>query len=194
MSRSALDARTMEAGCELARGALDACVDHDEAVAAALESLRMHVGPELLVASVVLLEHDRLWILAQRGYEQVFDGQRLDEGVMARAVKTGEVQFLPDVTRPRRDGLVRRARRRRRKARDARAERRATPQGEAAAGRPGLRATRPARLAPSALADRGEVSPCSRTDETWPSLFRSMKATRPERHPPAVERRRPGYA
>ena len=99
MDRSALDARTMEAGCELARGALDACVDHDEAVAAALESLRMHVGPELLVASVVLLEHDRLWILAQRGYEHVFDGQRLDEGVMARAVKTGEVQFLPDVTR-----------------------------------------------------------------------------------------------
>ncbi len=97
MTASALDARTMVAGCEVARAALDACVDHDEAVAAALDALRMHVGPELLVTSVVVLEHDRLWILAQRGYDRVFDGQRLDEGVMARAVSSGELQFLPDV-------------------------------------------------------------------------------------------------
>ena len=49
-----------------------------------------------LLASVYVLEHERLWLVAQRGYEEVRDGFALDQGVMARAVRSGETQFLED--------------------------------------------------------------------------------------------------
>jgi len=51
-----------------------------------------------LIASVYLLEHDRLWVISQRGYSDVVhDGFPLDQGVMARAVRTGQTQFVADV-------------------------------------------------------------------------------------------------
>ena len=49
-----------------------------------------------LLASVFVLEHERLWLIAQRGYQEVRDGFSFDQGVMARAVRTGETQFLVD--------------------------------------------------------------------------------------------------
>ena len=53
-----------------------------------------------LIASVYLLEHERLWVIAQRGYSEVLhDGFPLDQGVMARAVRDGKTQFLADVSR-----------------------------------------------------------------------------------------------
>jgi diguanylate cyclase (GGDEF)-like protein len=52
-----------------------------------------------LIASVYLVEHGRLWVVSQRGYSDVVhDGFPLDQGVMARAVRTGETQFLADVS------------------------------------------------------------------------------------------------
>ena len=41
-----------------------------------------------VLASVYAVEHDRLWLVAQRGYEEVRDGFALDQGVMGRAVRT----------------------------------------------------------------------------------------------------------
>ena len=51
---------------------------------------------ENLLASVYVREHDRLWLIAQRGYREVLDGFSLQHGVMARAVRTGETQFVAD--------------------------------------------------------------------------------------------------
>lgn len=69
------------------RHAIDACF-------AALVAGREH---ELLV-SAYIREHDRLWLITQRGYSEVLDGFSLQHGVMARAVRTGETQFVPDVS------------------------------------------------------------------------------------------------
>ena len=52
-----------------------------------------------LIASVYLLEHERLWVISQRGYSDVVhDGFPIDQGVMARAVRTGQTQFIADVS------------------------------------------------------------------------------------------------
>ena len=50
-----------------------------------------------MLASVYAVEHDRLWLVAQRGYEEVRDGFTLDQGVMGRAVRTGTIQVVGDV-------------------------------------------------------------------------------------------------
>jgi diguanylate cyclase (GGDEF)-like protein len=64
-----------------------------EAIDLALDALVDGLDRKLLV-SVYVLEHERLWLVAQRGYEEVRDGFSLDQGVMARAVRAGETQFL----------------------------------------------------------------------------------------------------
>jgi diguanylate cyclase (GGDEF)-like protein len=50
-----------------------------------------------VVASVYVLNHDRLWCLTQHGYDQVRDGFEIGSGVMTRALGESRVQFLPDV-------------------------------------------------------------------------------------------------
>jgi diguanylate cyclase (GGDEF)-like protein len=49
-----------------------------------------------MLASVYVLEHERLWLVTQRGYQEVRDGFALDQGVVARAVRTGETQLVED--------------------------------------------------------------------------------------------------
>ncbi len=53
------------------------------------------LGPDLL-ASVYVVELGRLWLVAQRGYDQVRDGFTLDQGVMARAAREGHVQVVEE--------------------------------------------------------------------------------------------------
>ena len=48
--------------------------------------------------SVFLLDHGRLWAIAQRGYTMLPDGLPLDRGVMARALRDGRTQLVADVT------------------------------------------------------------------------------------------------
>jgi diguanylate cyclase (GGDEF)-like protein len=69
-----------------------------EAIDLALDELVEGLGRRLL-AGVYVLEHERLWLVSQRGYEEVRDGFSLDQGVMARAVRTGETQFIDDTDR-----------------------------------------------------------------------------------------------
>jgi diguanylate cyclase (GGDEF)-like protein len=47
--------------------------------------------------SVFVLEHARLWLVAQRGYGVVPDGIRVEQGVMGRAVRLGREQLAEDV-------------------------------------------------------------------------------------------------
>jgi diguanylate cyclase (GGDEF)-like protein len=67
-----------------------------DAVAQALRRLHEVAGAELL-ASVYVLDHGRLWCVAQAGYDQVRDGFDLSQGVMGRTLRTESVQFIPDV-------------------------------------------------------------------------------------------------
>src|SRR5581483_11113244 len=86
------------AAVESAEEALRARSDGRAAVAAALEAFVAIGGPGLL-PSVYVVEHERLWLVAQHGYERVRDGFALDQGVIARAARTGELQYVPDVGR-----------------------------------------------------------------------------------------------
>ena len=50
-----------------------------------------------VIASVYVLDHGRLWCLAQHGYDQVRDGFLLGQGVMGRCLDELEAQYVPDV-------------------------------------------------------------------------------------------------
>ena len=63
----------------------------DAAVAA------LHEGAEGLLPSVFVLEHGRLWLVAQRGYGVVPDGIAVEQGIMGRAVRLGRGQIVLDV-------------------------------------------------------------------------------------------------
>jgi diguanylate cyclase (GGDEF)-like protein len=45
-----------------------------------------------------VVEHGRLWSVAVRGYAMIPDGLPLEEGVIGRAVRAANVQFVPDVS------------------------------------------------------------------------------------------------
>jgi len=83
---------------ERAEAALESREGDRHAIDAALAALFDHGGRELL-PSVYVVDHDRLWLVSQRGYEQIRDGFRLDQGVISRAVTTGQPQYVPDVTK-----------------------------------------------------------------------------------------------
>ena len=84
--------------CEEAVSVLEKTGDGKEAIDLAIAHIA-HGWEGKLIASVYLVEHDRLWVISQRGYaEVVHDGFPLDQGVMARAVRSGETQFVADVT------------------------------------------------------------------------------------------------
>ena len=63
----------------------------DAAVAA------LHEAAEGLLPSVFVLEHGRLWLVAQRGYGVVPDGIAVEQGIMGRAVRLGRGQIVLDV-------------------------------------------------------------------------------------------------
>jgi diguanylate cyclase (GGDEF)-like protein len=66
-----------------------------EAIEAALGVL--HNAIDGVLPSVFVLEHGRLWLVAQRGYAVVPDGIGVDQGIMGRAVRLGRGQLVSDV-------------------------------------------------------------------------------------------------
>ena len=50
-----------------------------------------------VLPSVFVLEHGRLWLVAQRGYPFVPDGIEIERSVMGRAVRLGRAQLVADV-------------------------------------------------------------------------------------------------
>ena len=66
-----------------------------QAIAAAVEALYASITG--LLPSVFVLEHGRLWLVAQRGYAVVPDGLSVQRGVMGRAVRLGRPQLAADV-------------------------------------------------------------------------------------------------
>ena len=64
------------------------------------EALAMLCEPfdDSMLASLYVVEHDRLWLVAQHGYAEVRDGFDLDHGVMGRAIRTRTIQLVAEVT------------------------------------------------------------------------------------------------
>jgi diguanylate cyclase (GGDEF)-like protein len=57
----------------------------------------LHEAVPGLLPSLFVLEHERIWLVAQRGYAVVPDGIRVDSGVTGRAVRLARPQLVPDV-------------------------------------------------------------------------------------------------
>jgi diguanylate cyclase (GGDEF)-like protein len=94
---AALDADRLRAACSAAEAALIEGGSGRHAIEQSFAALAEGLE-EILLVSAYVHDHDRLWLIAQRGYREVRDGFSLDQGVLARAIRTGRVQFLPDVT------------------------------------------------------------------------------------------------
>jgi diguanylate cyclase (GGDEF)-like protein len=71
---------------------------HDEpakAIEGAIEAFYEAVAGAM--PSVFVLEHGRLWLVAQRGYAVVPDGITIESGITGRAVRLARAQFATDV-------------------------------------------------------------------------------------------------
>ena len=91
-----LDVRALADACARAAGELARAGDDRAALDGALALVYDALDGDVLLA-VFVREHDRLWLVAQRGYRIVPDGVPLDRGVIARAIRTGKTQFVPRV-------------------------------------------------------------------------------------------------
>ena len=87
----------IEDACASAGAVLAEIVDDRQAIDTALDHL-YEVSGRVLLPSVFLVEHDRLWMISQRGYdEEVRDGFSLEQGVIGRAARTARPQHVRDV-------------------------------------------------------------------------------------------------
>lgn len=69
--------------------------DPTQAIEAGVEAFYEAVAG--VMPSVFVLEHGRLWLVAQRGYAVVPDGIPVDSGITGRAVRVGRPQLAVDV-------------------------------------------------------------------------------------------------
>ena len=57
----------------------------------------LYEAPGGVISAVFVLEHGRLWLVAQRGYAVVSEGINIDRGIMGRSVRLGRIELVPDV-------------------------------------------------------------------------------------------------
>lgn len=90
-----LDGAVLAAAGRRAADATAGSVRPGKAIDAGVGAL--HEAIAGVLPSVFVLEHGRLWLVAQRGYAVVPDGIRIERGVMGRAVRLGTPQHARDV-------------------------------------------------------------------------------------------------
>ena len=90
-----LDEGLLAAAAKQAAAATAGSVRPGKAIDAGVGAL--HEAVAGILPSVFVLEHGRLWLVAQRGYAVVPDGIRIERGVMGRAVRLGTPQHAKDV-------------------------------------------------------------------------------------------------
>lgn len=90
-----LDAALLAAAARNGASAVEDVDDPAEAIDAAIGAFS-DVLPDAH-PSVFVLEHARLWLVAERGYAVVPDGIRIQKGIMGRAVRLGRAQLVLDV-------------------------------------------------------------------------------------------------
>jgi len=90
-----LEGSLLRAAAQSAARAIAKETEPAKAIDAAVEVI--HGSIHGVLPSVFVLEHGRLWLVAQRGYPFVPDGIEIERGVMGRAVRLGRAQFTADV-------------------------------------------------------------------------------------------------
>src|SRR6188474_2994324 len=90
-----IDLALLAAAARTAVGAIRADDEPARSIEAAVDSFYDAVAG--VMPSVFVLEHGRLWLVAQRGYAVVPDGITIESGVTGRAVRLGRPQLVPDV-------------------------------------------------------------------------------------------------
>ncbi len=90
-----LDAALLAAAAHQAAAEAGCSGEPAKAIDAAVGLL--HDAVAGILPSVFVLEHGRLWLVAQRGYAVVPDGIKVERGVMGRAVRLGRAQLANDV-------------------------------------------------------------------------------------------------
>lgn len=90
-----IDTGLLAAAARKAVGLAAEVAEPAKAIDAAVEALYAAVSG--LMPSVFVLEHGRLWLVAQRGYAVVPDGMTVDNGITGRAIRLGRAQLVPDV-------------------------------------------------------------------------------------------------
>ena len=90
-------AEAVDHGVRAALAEIVVGLDPRHGIDRALANLCETAGDGVL-ASVYVFNHDRLWCVAQNGYDQVRDGFEMGQGVMGRAIETSTHQFVPDVS------------------------------------------------------------------------------------------------
>ncbi len=91
----ALLAERLGAACAAATEAVRAARTPATAVEAAITAL--HEGLDGALVAAFVLEHGQLWSVGGRGHAMIPDGLRLEDGVIGRAVREREPQFVVDV-------------------------------------------------------------------------------------------------
>src|SRR6476659_5496958 len=91
-----IDAGLLAAAAVAAAARIRSDDEPARAIDAAVEALYEAVAGAM--PSVFVLEHGRLWLVAQRGYAVVPDGITIESGITGRAVRLGRAQLVPDVT------------------------------------------------------------------------------------------------
>jgi diguanylate cyclase (GGDEF)-like protein len=91
---SEIDGAVLSAAMHTAAAAAREQAEPARAIDAVADSL--HEALPAVFPSVFVLEHDRLWLVSQRGYAVVPDGIRVDQGVMGRAIRLREPQLVHD--------------------------------------------------------------------------------------------------
>jgi diguanylate cyclase (GGDEF)-like protein len=91
-----IDAGLLAAAAVTASARIGADDEPVRAIDAAVDALYEAVAGAM--PSVFVLEHGRLWLVAQRGYAVVPDGITVESGITGRAVRAGRAQLAPDVS------------------------------------------------------------------------------------------------
>jgi diguanylate cyclase (GGDEF)-like protein len=90
-----IDGGLLSAAAQAAAGAIDAGSEPGAAIDTAIASF--YGALTGVMPSVFVLEHGRLWLVAQRGYAVVPDGLTVESGITGRAIRLGVPQLAPDV-------------------------------------------------------------------------------------------------
>src|SRR6476646_1354704 len=91
-----IDAGLLAAAAVTASARIGADDEPVRAIDAAVECFYEAVAG--VMPSVFVLEHGRLWLVAQRGYAVVPDGITVETGITGRAIRLGCAQLAPNVT------------------------------------------------------------------------------------------------
>ncbi len=90
-----LEPTHVAAACRAAIDAIEGAATPEDALDGALGALHERLDRAFVVALVV--EHGRLWHVASRGYAMTPDGIPIAVGIVGRAVRSGRIQYVPDL-------------------------------------------------------------------------------------------------